>query len=122
MALHATWTGGSLDLEWDRAAPSIRRASGGVLWIDDGAKHRRLDLGIDELMQGTIQYWPMSSDVAFRLEVFSPEGKTTESIRAVSVPVPPPPAPTAAAAAAPPIVKSAQVPKAHTRTEARRRR
>jgi hypothetical protein len=107
MALHATWAGSSLRIEWDRNSTPVRRASGGVLWIDDGEHHRRLDLGTDDLTQGSIQYWPTSGDVAFRLAVFTPETTASESVRAVSVPIParaqiaePPPA--HAASAAPP--------------------
>jgi hypothetical protein len=88
IALHATWNGSSLDLDWDRNAPQIRQAKSAVLWIDDGTKHRRLALGSDELLQGSILYWPQSSDVAFHLELFTTEATASATARVLGMPVP----------------------------------
>ena len=96
IALHAIWSGTNLHLQWNRDAPLIRQANRGILWIDDGMHRRHLDLKAEDLTNGSIQYWPSSSDVEFKLEVFTPGGGASESIRALSVPLPP-----AAAAPAP---------------------
>jgi hypothetical protein len=88
IALRAAWNGSSLDLDWDRKAEQIRHALGAVLWIHDGAKHRRLELGIDDLTQGRIQYWPQSSDVVFHLDVFTPDATASAAVRVLGMPVP----------------------------------
>jgi hypothetical protein len=123
MALHATWAGSSLRLDWDRNSATVRNASGGVLWIDDGAQHRRLDMAVDDLTQGSIQYWPSSNDVSFRLAVFTPKATMSESVRALSVPVPSrapaqeprPPSP-------PPVTTAAKAPAQKSRRAADSRR
>jgi len=115
MALHVNWSGTSLDLQWNRDSPLIRQANRAVLWIDDGPLRRHLDLRAEQLTHGIVQYWPSSSDVDFRLEVFTPRGSSSESIRALSVPLPPvavkpvteapaPPTPAAEPATKPPVV------------------
>jgi TonB family protein len=87
IALRATWNGNSLHLQWDRQAPPIRGAERGVLWITDGNRQRRLDLNQRQLTQGSIQYWPSSRDVDFKLDIFNAAGGVSESVRAVGVPV-----------------------------------
>jgi hypothetical protein len=87
MALDAIWSGTSLHLQWNRFSPLIRGANRGVLWIDDGSRRRHLDLKAEDLTQGSIQYWPSNSDVDFKLEVFTPRGGASESIRALSIPL-----------------------------------
>jgi TonB family protein len=86
MALNVIWAGGSLHLSWDRESPAIRRANRAIVWIGDGAQQRRLDLDARELTEGSIQYWPSSSDVGFKLEVFGPDSNVSESVRAINVP------------------------------------
>ena len=118
MALHVTWTGSSLDLRWDRHSQSIRRANGAVLTIDDGEQHRRLELALDDLTQGSIQYWPTSTDVAFRLDVFTSDATDSESVRVVNIPIPPRPP---SAEAKPADMTEPIPPKSSRRTEPRHR-
>jgi TonB family protein len=88
MALNAITRGSSLHLQWNRDSPLIRGALRGVLWIGDGSQRRQIDLKAEDLKQGSIQYWPSSSDVDFKLEVLRPSGGASESIRALSIPLP----------------------------------
>ena len=68
-----------------RVAASCK-ASGGVVWIEDGGQQRRVDLKASDLTDGKLQYWPSSSDVRFKLELLDiPEGH--ESVRAAGLPV-----------------------------------
>ena len=92
MALRVTLENGSLHLRWDRNSPLVRNAAAGIVWIDDGEKQRRLDLRPADLTEGSIQYWPSSSEVRFRLELLASQGKT-ESVRAAGIPMPPTVAP-----------------------------
>jgi hypothetical protein len=87
MALNLTLTGGSLHLRWDRGSPVIRNASRAVIWIGDGAAHQRLDLNPRELTDGSIQYWPSSPNVDFKLEVFTGNDSASESVRAINIPL-----------------------------------
>jgi hypothetical protein len=86
MALRVTLDHGFLHLGWDRHSPSIRNAAAGIVWIEDGGNQRRLDLRPADLTEGSIQYWPKSSEVRFKLELLASQGMT-ESIRATGIPL-----------------------------------
>ena len=71
LALSVAKSGDSLNIRWDRQAPAIRGALRGVLFINDGAYHKQLDLDPSQLQIGSVIYRRVSGDVAFKLEVFT---------------------------------------------------
>jgi TonB family protein len=96
MALRVTADEDSLRLNWDRNSPLVRNAAAGIVWISDGNTQRRFDLRPADLTEGSVQYWPSSSEVSFKLELLVSQGQT-EAVRASGVPatapaVPEPPA------------------------------
>jgi hypothetical protein len=103
LALNVTATGDNLRLSWGRQ--SLRQATHGVLWIQDGQDEHKVELDSKQLDEGSVSYWPKSTDVNFRLELTSPSGKVTESVRAIggpslkpaAIPAAPAPAPALAA-------------------------
>ncbi len=114
---------GALRLVWNRDASVVRAATRAILWIGDGGGQERLELDPAQLAGGSILYWPRTSDVNFRLEVFSPASHGSESVRAIGNPLPPPqqaavPAlPPAAVPAPPPAAVPAPPPAAAPTTE-----
>jgi hypothetical protein len=63
-----------LIVSWNRQMPAVRSARYGVLSIDDGAKHRDINLLPNEVAKGSILYKHVSDDVTFRLEIHNGEG------------------------------------------------
>ena len=57
------WSGASLDLHWNRNSPLIRAANRGVLWIDDGAEPRRLDLKTDVAYYHNLDALPEAQNI-----------------------------------------------------------
>jgi TonB family protein len=110
IALRAVREGRALRLEWDRSLAALREAGHGILYITDGAHQSHLDLDPLQLTSGVVSYWPETQDVTFRLEVFSPGGVTSDSLRVVGG-LAPTPAPS-------PAVKTARPAAAVTRREA----
>jgi len=84
LALNVTNTGNSLRLSWDRQAS--RDAGHAVLWIKDGQESQRFELDSKQLSEGSVAYWPRTSDVNFRLELLSPGAGVAESVRAIGGP------------------------------------
>jgi hypothetical protein len=83
--------GSRLVLRWDRQNPLMLSATGATLLIQDGSQSRTIHLDASQLADGSVAYKPLSGDVSFRLEVSSPEGATTASMRVLdgtSRPVP----------------------------------
>lgn len=69
-------------LSWNRHHPAVSRAKSGVLQIDDGTQHRRVNLDPAQVSNGSVLYRPNSDDVTFRLEVEGAQGGTvSESMR-----------------------------------------
>jgi hypothetical protein len=83
LALNVANTGANLRLLWDHQASL--RATHAILWITDGPQEHRFELDAKQLSQGSVSYWPTTSDVNFRLEWMSPTGKMIESVRAIGV-------------------------------------
>ena len=103
LALRVTNTGNTLRLSWNhQAGGSAARA---VLWIEDGSARQRVDLDANQLREGSIEYWPTTADVNFRLELPG----ATESVRAIGAPAKPAAEP--AAAIAPATVQSPKPPR-----------
>lgn len=61
-------------VSWNREAAVVRSAKKGVLQIDDGSQQRTTELEPAELANGSILYRPESSDVDFRLTIYSGDG------------------------------------------------
>jgi hypothetical protein len=116
LALTVTSTADGLRLAWDHL--SSRRAGHAVLWIQDGTTEQRVELDSKQLSEGTITYWPRTSDVNFRLQLLAPGAPVIESVRAIGAPSRPPvyvPPPAHVAAAAFPAAP-AKKPRLHSRT------
>src|SRR5437773_74355 len=81
LALSVGRSGRSLKLSWNRNAPDVKHATSAVLWINDGGRRTKVDLAAAELASGNVVYWPATDDVGFRLEILSPPGGVSESVR-----------------------------------------
>jgi TonB family protein len=90
LGLDVRHDGAALRLLWNRNASVVQTATRAVLWIGDGGGQEKLELDPTQLAGGSILYWPRTSDVNFRMEVFSPASHGSESLRAVGDPAPPP--------------------------------
>jgi hypothetical protein len=81
LALRAERNGDDLRLDWDRTAPVLVAATGGMLTIREG-KGREKQVMVDGnlLRRGAMVYGPVHGDVFLRLVIFGQEGaKTGES-------------------------------------------
>ena len=109
-ALNVTNAGNSLRLSWDRQ--SFGSAGNALLWIKDGQVEQRFEFDSKQLSEGSVTYWPRTSDVTFRLELRSGGASVTESVRAIGGPsgglaaIPAP----AAIAVEPPAAPAVQAP------------
>jgi hypothetical protein len=88
LALNVTRAENSLRLSWNR--PPSHPGASAVLWIKDGHAEQRFELDARQFAEGTIVYWPRSSDVNFRLELLPPGAAVAESVRAIGGPSNPP--------------------------------
>jgi hypothetical protein len=66
----------NLHLSWDRQAPPILAAHGGMLEIADGDQIRTLELTAAQLRTGTVAYRKISGHVRFKLEVLLNHGRS----------------------------------------------
>ena len=71
LRLTASPTADAVHLRWDRRAPAILQAQRGVLTIDEEGKVKKVELDIGHLQNGSVIYRRVSTDVSFRLEVFT---------------------------------------------------
>lgn len=71
MNLTATPSANSVHVRWDRRSPVIREAERGVLTIIENGEQKTVDLDAGHLRNGSVIYRRASSDVKFRLEVFT---------------------------------------------------
>ena len=101
--------GTSLRLHWDRNASAILGGAHAILHIEDGGRESDRNLSPSEFKAGSITYEPKSSEVTFRLDLYSGE---PHAIGLVQVVFPPSPVPQAAAAQAnlPPKLNPAPIP------------
>jgi hypothetical protein len=75
LALRANRDGEDLRLDWNRKAPVLARATGGMLTIREGnGKGKDVPLDADLLRRGGIVYRPVHGDVFFRLVIFGRGG------------------------------------------------
>jgi hypothetical protein len=76
---------GQLDLSWNRDAPELARAEGARIAITDGSLYKEINLDNAQLHLGKVAYFPNSTDVQFRLEVYLDSTRSlAESVRVIS--------------------------------------
>ncbi len=85
LQLNVERAGPGLRLLWDRNSSAMRGASHAVVHIRDGDRQNDRDLTPAELNAGNISYEPRSSEVAFRLDVYSVKPNVTGSVVAVNL-------------------------------------
>ena len=78
--LTLTREGGRLSLRWDREAPAIQAGQCAILWIADGAIHRRLILAASQLRAGKLFYWPVNKDVSFEIQMSAGSNRSGETV------------------------------------------
>jgi hypothetical protein len=71
LQLNVERAGPGLRLLWDRNSSALRGASNAVVHIRDGDRQSDRDITPSEFQAGSITYVPRSSEVTFRLEVYS---------------------------------------------------
>jgi len=77
LSLAVTPSGNDLEVKWNRESPAIRKASKGILTIEDGNYKKPIELDADRLQGGSeLLYRHYSNDVHFRLEVFLKDSTT----------------------------------------------
>jgi proteasome lid subunit RPN8/RPN11 len=92
LSLEMAERNGEMRIEWNRAAPAIRRARQGELHIADGAKTRTVELGPGELSIGAFPFVRHAADVTAQLTVFDASGAATRAVaRYIGQPVITPP-------------------------------
>ena len=87
LALRIGNSSGGLRLTWNHRVS--QQASHAILWIRDGELEHKVELDPKQLNEGSIAYWPRTSDVDFRLQLVGPGGPVTESVRSIGEPVRP---------------------------------
>lgn len=90
LALKVEPTEGKLVLSWNRNFSLIASAQRATLTIVDGGHKEDADLDLGRLRDGRIEYWPVTNDVSFRLEVADLKHAKTqsESVRVLGRPSP----------------------------------
>lgn len=73
--------GDGLRLEWNRNAAMVRRATHGLLYIEDGRYQSQFSLSDQQLTDSAIHYWPETENVRFRLELYHGSESTAEEVR-----------------------------------------
>jgi hypothetical protein len=87
-------SGLSLRLAWDRNSAALQGATRAVLHIDDGSEQSDRELSSSQIGAGSLVYEPKSSDVTFRMDIFSVEPNASGLVQVMnlSAPSPVPPA------------------------------
>lgn len=70
--------GGQLAIQWNKEAPAIQEAEGGVLEIQDGDRKRVLKMSGPDMRGASIVVSRQSGRVSVRLEAKLPRGRTAE--------------------------------------------
>jgi hypothetical protein len=77
LALRVQRQGDDLRLDWDRTAPVLRAATGGMLTIREGnGAEKQVLLDINLLRTGAVIYQPVHGDIILRLVIFGPNGSS----------------------------------------------
>jgi hypothetical protein len=74
IALHVSNGDQTVQLTWDANSHAIRDSYRGEIAINDGGKQSQVALSSDQLHAGKMSYVPQSSDVAFEISVYPPNG------------------------------------------------
>jgi hypothetical protein len=85
LRLNVERAGPSLRLVWDRNSSIMRTATRAVVHIDDGDHRSYRDLAPSEFSEGSLTYEPRSSEVTFRLDVYSAKPNASGSILAINL-------------------------------------
>lgn len=76
--------GGDIKITWNRQAPAVLSAAGGLLRIREGNSQRDLELDAAQLRSGNLLYVNAGGDIIFRMEVRDNGGRlVTESVRLI---------------------------------------
>jgi hypothetical protein len=74
IAFHASNEDQTVQLGWDANSRAIRDSYRGEIQINDGGKQSQVALNGNQLHSGKMSYVPQSSDVAFEITVYPPNG------------------------------------------------
>jgi hypothetical protein len=74
LTLRVERQGDDLRVDWDRSAPVLRAATGGMLSIREGNAEKQVLLDINLLRTGAVMYRPVHGDIVLRLVIFGPSG------------------------------------------------
>ncbi len=81
LGLRAQGAGERVRVQWSKQSPAVRQASGGTMYIRDGAEVRAVPLHPEEVKDGSILHLPQGGSVRFRLELSLPGDRTvTEAV------------------------------------------
>jgi hypothetical protein len=97
LPLRLAESSGQLFVEWDAADARVRAAESGTLEVDDGGWRTSYQLSAGQVQGGRLTYIRTSSDVAVRLRLALPGGRSIEGASRIAAPARP-----AAPAGAPP--------------------
>ena len=81
IGLAAARDGDGLRVEWNRNASMVRRATHGLLYIEDGRYQSQFSLTDQQLTDSAIQYWPETENVRFRLELYRGSESVADEVR-----------------------------------------
>lgn len=84
IALNVERRDNSAILTWDPESAALRYVDHALLIIRDSNKNQQLRLEPAELRTGRIVYVPESSDVSFRMQLFTRSGSSVESVRSLA--------------------------------------
>ena len=79
LSLHVERQANELLLKWDPNSDLVKNAEHAVLAISDGDQHENVNLDLNQLRAGSVEYLPSGSDVSFQLSVVGLNSKETHS-------------------------------------------
>lgn len=81
IGLAAARDGDGLRVEWNRNASIVRGATHGLLYIEDGRYQSQFSLSDQQLTDSAIRYWPETTNVRFRLELYRGSESVADEVR-----------------------------------------
>jgi hypothetical protein len=81
IGLAAARDGDGLRVEWNRNADMVRKATHGLLYIEDGRYQSQFSLTDQQLTDSAIHYWPETANVRFRLELYRGSESVADEVR-----------------------------------------
>ena len=81
IGLAAARDGDGLRVEWNRNANIVRKATHGLLYIEDGRYQSQFSLTDQQLTDSAIHYWPETANVRFRLELYRGSESVADEVR-----------------------------------------